>query len=60
MKPVTSYVELDEGWFSTSYVLRSPSGDELSRYDSREDAEEALRHLLGERDDGGLMSWLLA
>lgn len=59
MKPVTPYLEECEGWFSTTYVLRSPSGDELARYDSREHAHDALRELLRKRDSGGLLSWLL-
>lgn len=59
MKPMTAYLEERDGWFSTTYVLRSPSGDELARYDSREHAQDALRELLRKRDGGGLLSWLL-
>lgn len=58
MKPMTPYLEAREGWFSSSYVLCSPSGDELARYDSREHAEDALRELLRKREGGGLLSWL--
>lgn len=59
MKPCHPYVEVREGWFSTTYALVSPSGDELARFDCSEDAEDALRELLlRKRAGGGLLSWL--
>jgi hypothetical protein len=58
MRPTHPYIEAHEGFFSTSYSLCSPAGEELARYDHREDAEDALRELLRKREGGGLLSWL--
>lgn len=57
-KPTHPYVEAHEGWFSTTYVLRSPSGEVLASFEDREAAEDLLRDMLGRRESKGLLSWL--
>lgn len=57
MKPTHAYIEAHEGFFSTTYVLRSSEGVELRRFDSQDDAEDALRELLHKHEGGGLFSW---